>query len=309
MKSAPKAKKKHKGLIIFLCVLFALLFAVGAVAWRYRMGIEILLGGLGKSSEQLAEERSDYERRTQELLDKLSGGEMSLSALSEADRERLKNGEITPSEAIALIMGIPTAATESPDATTAPSVTTSPDATTAPSVTASPDATTAPGETTSPDETAAPDTTTAPAATATTSPDTTTSPAATTVPAATTATTTAAEAVRPVQTIIADIYLLRAEFLNKLDLLIAEGKTEILEASKNVPGLVIDIGTVNRYLDRGEALEKECDARMKELLAEMSASLKASGGDLSLVDEARALYVEEKKLYKSELMSKYKKYL
>ena len=41
----------------------------------------------------------------------------------------------------------------------------------------------------------------------------------------------------------------------------------------------------------------------------MSASLKASGGDLSLVDEARALYVEEKKLYKSELMSKYKKYL
>ena len=74
MKSAPKAKKKHKGLIIFLCVLFALLFAVGAVAWRYRMGIEILLGGLGKSSEQLAEERSDYERRTQELLDKLSGG-------------------------------------------------------------------------------------------------------------------------------------------------------------------------------------------------------------------------------------------
>ena len=297
MKSAPKAKKKHKGLIIFLCVLFALLFAVGAVAWRYRMGIEILLGGLGKSSEQLAEERSDYERRTQELLDKLSGGEMSLSALSEADRERLKNGEITPSEAIALIMGIPTAATESPDATTAPSVTTSPDATTAPSVTASPDATTAPSATTAPD------------ATATTSPDTTTSPAATTVPAATTATTTAAEAVRPVQTIIADIYLLRAEFLNKLDLLIAEGKTEILEASKNVPGLVIDIGTVNRYLDRGEALEKECDARMKELLAEMSASLKASGGDLSLVDEARALYVEEKKLYKSELMNKYKKYL
>ena len=297
MKSAPKAKKKHKGLIIFLCVLFALLFAVGAVAWRYRMGIEILLGGLGKSSEQLAEERSDYERRTQELLDKLSGGEMSLSALSEADRERLKNGEITPSEAIALIMGIPTAATESPDSTTAPSVTTSPDATTAPSETASPGLTTAP------------DTTTAPDATATTSPDTTTSPAATTVPAATTATTTAAEAVRPVQTIIADIYLLRAEFLNKLDLLIDEGKAEILEASKNVPGLVIDIGTVNRYLDRGEALEKECDARMKELLSEMSASLKASGGDLSLVDEARALYVEEKKLYKSELMSKYKKYL
>lgn len=292
MKSAAsKAKKKHKGLIIFLCVLFALLFAVGAVAWRYRAGIEILLEGLGKSSEQLAEQRSDYERRTQELLDKLSGGTMSLSALSEADRERLKNGEITPSEAIALIMGIPTAATELPDTTL------------------SPDATTAPGETTSPDATTASDSTTAPDATATASPDVTTAPGSTTAPAASTATTAIAEAVRPVQTIIADIYLLRAEFLNKLDLLIGEGKAEVLEASKNVKGLVINLGTVNYYMDRGAALEKECDKRMEELLSEMTASLKASDGDLSLVDEARALYVEEKKLYKSELMNKYKKYL
>ena len=149
-----------------------------------------------------------------------------------------------------------------------------------------------------------------PDATATAAPGETARPDATTAPASTTATAaTTAEAGRPVQTIIADIYLLRAEFLNKLDLLIEEGKAEVLEASKNVPGLVIDIGVVNRYLDRGEALEKECDSRMKVLLAEMTASLKESGGDLSLVDEARALYVEEKKLYKSELMNKYKKYL
>ena len=62
---------------------------------------------------------------------------------------------------------------------------------------------------------------------------------------------------------------------------------------------------MNRYLDRGEALEAECDARLEALLSDMTAQLKADGGDLSLVEDARALYIQEKKIRKAELYRKY----
>ena len=271
MNRADKAaapKKRHTGLVVFLCILLLLLAVLGGVAWRYRAGLAILIDNFGKSSEQVSVERENHERKTQELLDKLSGGGISLSALSEADRLRLKNGEITPAEAVAIIMGLAE--------TTAPAAA-STDAPPASDVTVGP---------------AVPD---APATSAATEPA---APAGTTAPAATT--------VSPaVQAIIADIYLLRAEFINKLDDLIEEGKAEVYAIPKEKRTASVKLAFMNRYLDRGEALEAECDARLEALLADMAAQLKADGGDLSLVDDARALYVQEKKVRKAELYRKY----
>ena len=271
MNRADKAaapKKRHTGLVVFLCILLLLLAVLGGVAWRYRAGLAILIDNFGKSSEQVSVERENHERKTQELLDKLSGGGISLSALSEADRLRLKNGEITPAEAVAIIMGL---------AETTASAAASTDAPPASDVTVGP---------------AVPD---APATSAATEPA---APAGTTAPAATT--------VSPaVQAIIADIYLLRAEFINKLDDLIEEGKAEVYAIPKEKRTASVKLAFMNRYLDRGEALEAECDARLEALLADMAAQLKADGGDLSLVDDARALYVQEKKVRKAELYRKY----
>lgn len=276
MNRADKAaapKKRHTGLVVFLCILLLLLAVLGGVAWRYRAGLAILIDNFGKSSEQVSVERENHERKTQELLDKLSGGGISLSALSEADRLRLKNGEITPAEAVAIIMGLaettaPAAA--STDAPPASDVTVGPAAPDAPTTSAA----------------------TEPTAAATTAPAGTTAPAATTVSPA-------------VQAIIADIYLLRAEFINKLDDLIEEGKAEVNAIPKEKRTASVKLEFMNRYLDRGEALEAECDARLEALLADMAAQLKADGGDLSLVDDARALYVQEKKVRKAELYRKY----
>lgn len=280
MNHADKAaapKKRHTGLVVFLCILLLLLAVLGGVAWRYRAGLAVLIDNFGKSSEQVSAEREDYERKTQALLDKLSGGGISLSALSEADRLRLKNGEITPAEAVAIIMGLaettaPTAAsTDAPDTS---------------------DVTVGPAEPDTP-ETSAASVPTAPAETGKT-----TAPAGTTAPAATT--------VSPaVQAIIADIYLLRAEFINKLDALIEEGTAEVNAIPKEKRTASVKLEFMNRYLDRGEALEAECDARLEALLADMAAQLKADGGDLSLVDDARALYIQEKKVRKAELYRKY----
>ena len=279
MNRADKAaapKKRHTGLVVFLCILLLLLAVLGGVAWRYRAGLAILIDNFGKSSEQVSVERENHERKTQELLDKLSGGGISLSALSEADRLRLKNGEITPAEAVAIIMGLAETTAPAAASTDAPPVS---DVTVDPAV---PDA----------PATSAASAATEPTAAATTAPAGTTAPAATTVSPA-------------VQAIIADIYLLRAEFINKLDDLIEEGKAEVYAIPKEKRTASVKLAFMNRYLDRGEALEAECDARLEALLADMAAQLKADGGDLSLVDDARALYVQEKKVRKAELYRKY----
>lgn len=281
-----KPKKRHTGLAVFLCIVLLLLAVLGGVAWRYRAGIAVLLDNIGKTPEQASAERADYERRTQELLDKLSGGGITLSALSEVDRERLKNGEITPAEAVAIIMGLA--------ASTAP-------------VTA--DTTTPPGGsepavTTVPAGPAAPDTTDAPATAGTSAATEPAVPTGTTATAPTTA--PAASTVSPaVQQIIADIYLLRAEYINKLDLLIAEGLKEVNAIPKEKRTLAVKLELMNRYLARGEAMEAECDARLDALLAKMTEQLRADGSDTSLADEARALYAQEKKLYRDELYRKY----
>lgn len=286
---AAKPKKRRTGQIVFLCILLLLLAVLGGVVWRYRAGLAILIDNFGKSSEQVSAEREDYEKKTQVLLDKLSGGGITLAALSEADRARLKNGEITPAEAVAIIMGL--AGSTAAESTAAPTEPPAPDATTVPAEMTAPAGTTVPAETTAPAATTAPVTPVGPATSDTT--------------AATTAPAPATSAARSVEDVISEIYLLRAEFLNKIDLMIADGTAEVEATPKEKRTLTFKIELMNRYMDRGNALEKECDARMELLLAELETALRQSGGDLSLIDEVRALYAQEKKLYKAELYQKY----
>ena len=274
---AAKPKKRRTGQIVFLCILLLLLAVLGGVVWRYRAGLAILIDNFGKSSEQVSAEREDYEKKTQVLLDKLSGGGITLAALSEADRARLKNGEITPAEAVAIIMGL--AGSTAAESTAAP---TEPPA---------PAGTTVPAETTAPAATTAPVTPVGPATSDATTEVTVTAPATSTA--------------RSVEEVISEIYLLRAEFLNKIDLMIADGTAEVEATPKEKRTLTFKIELMNRYMDRGNALEKECDARMELLLSELETALRQSGGDLSLIDEVRALYAQEKKLYKAELYQKY----
>lgn len=286
---AAKPKKRRTGQIVFLCILLLLLAVLGGVVWRYRAGLAILIDNFGKSSEQVSAEREDYEKKTQALLDKLSGGGITLAALSEADRARLKNGEITPAEAVAIIMGL--AGSTAAESTAAPTEPSAPDATTVPAETTSPAGTTVPAETTAPAATTAPVTPVGPATSDATTEVTVTAPATSTA--------------RSVEDVISEIYLLRAEFLNKIDLMIADGTAEVEATPKEKRTLTFKIELMNRYMDRGNALEKECDARMELLLAELETALRQSGGDLSLIDEVRALYAQEKKLYKAELYQKY----
>ena len=60
---------------------------------------------------------------------------------------------------------------------------------------------------------------------------------------------------------------------------------------------------LNKYIKRAGALESNCDSRMEEILARISAHIKEDGGDSSIVNEIREVYENEKALKKAYYLS------
>lgn len=105
--------------------------------------------------------------------------------------------------------------------------------------------------------------------------------------------------------IIADIYLLQAEYLNEIDALITDGKKEYIAVNKENKGFSAKMDLIQSVTDRGNALEANCDARMDELLQRLEAELKQNGGDTGVIKEIQSLYKNEKELKKAQLVNMY----
>ncbi len=107
-------------------------------------------------------------------------------------------------------------------------------------------------------------------------------------------------------TVIANIYILKAEFATKIDALVEEARGEYwaMPASKrkNFDNL---IPLINKVTERGNALENECNSRMNSLLAELRAILDESGESTAIISEIEERYKAEKRLKKEEMFSKY----
>lgn len=189
----------------------------------------------------------------------------SLKPLDEEQEEMLQSGTLSEEEALDIIMGKSPEASGNEEAPSADANASAPDA--APSVPTS--ATTKPVESTL---TAAP--TEAPQKQETST----------------------------LQEKIARVYLLRSSFTGQLDSLIAEAKEEYYATPSNMRDTVA-IG--RKYLGRGQALEKQCDAQMETLLADVKTELERTGGDTSVVSQMRAAYKEQKSIKKAELLSRY----
>lgn len=113
---------------------------------------------------------------------------------------------------------------------------------------------------------------------------------------------------KEVDEIISEIYLLRAEYLNALDLLVGEAKS----AYRAIPGaertLTRKAYFAETYTGRAAALEKQCDSKMNNLLSQLKVALEKENKDLKVISEIKSLYNSEKELKKSELINKYSKY-
>ncbi len=109
--------------------------------------------------------------------------------------------------------------------------------------------------------------------------------------------------------IISRMYLLHAEYINRLSTLENDAKAKGKEALKQKAGILEKLALADEYTGKAVALEKECDARMKSLIQELENELKKLGKDTGVISKVREYYEAEKELKKSQLLSKYSKYL
>lgn len=97
---------------------------------------------------------------------------------------------------------------------------------------------------------------------------------------------------------IAKMYVLKSTFEAELDNLYQEAMSyygDMSEAErKNAASLM-----VKKFYSRALGLERQCDAQVDQLMTDLTVSLKASGGDISIVKKMQQAYKEEKSLKKS----------
>ncbi len=105
--------------------------------------------------------------------------------------------------------------------------------------------------------------------------------------------------------IIAKIYLLRAEYLNKIDAFIESGKATIRALPPGSWSMSTKMSLINQFASQGNALEASCDARMEQLLGELEAELIRNGESTAPIGEIRGAYAEQKQLKKEELFNTY----
>lgn len=112
-----------------------------------------------------------------------------------------------------------------------------------------------------------------------------------------------------VDEIISKIYVLRADFVGKLNSLEQQALEERLVIKQGGVTITELVTFVNKYTSGATSLEKECDSKMNSYIKELEAELERLGMSTSIISEIRSVYKKEKELKKSQLLSKYSKYL
>lgn len=288
----PKATttKKHTLRNILLIILAVLILASGITAYVFRdylSQISRVYNSVTHSSEEISSMKDENDKKTNELLNELV--EVTMRDLTDEERAKLAKGELSASDAISLIQGL----MPPPDVTADTSAVTS-----------------AAGEvvTSTPEETVEePPVYSETAADIPTDSTTAASTTVATTKAPAPATPESDEALKNrISEIIAEIYLLRATYLNKIDDLIYSAKVEYINLPKEQRGLKGKLQIVDQYLrPKGKELEAECDAKMDALLKEMEGILHKLKMNKSIIDEIKYTYKEQKDIKMMELYGEY----
>lgn len=288
----PKATttKKHTLRNILLIILAVLILASGITAYVFRdylSQISRVYNSVTHSSEEISSMKDENDKKTNELLNELV--EVTMRDLTDEERAKLAKGELSASDAISLIQGL----MPPPDVTADTSAVTS-----------------AAGEvvTSTPEETVEePPVYSETAADIPTDSTTAASTTVATTKAPVPATPESDEALKNrISEIIAEIYLLRATYLNKIDDLIYSAKVEYINLPKEQRGLKGKLQIVDQYLrPKGKELEAECDAKMDALLKEMEGILHKLKMNTSIIDEIKYTYKEQKDIKMMELYGEY----
>lgn len=296
VKENKKDNKKKPSVvkIVLLSILAVILIAITVFLFMYGDKLYIMYRAMTTSEEDRIALQKKNDEDTNKLLHSLTPSTMR--DLTDEERELLNSGTLTKEEALALIRGeipiLPPSSDEAPS--TEP---TTPDASTA--------------ETASIDATSQSDGDTQPAETSVTT-QTSATEVTTTAPVVTTAPPQYKrdpKVQQQIDDIIAEIYLLRATYLNKIENLIASTKAEYVALPKEQHNLSGKMRVIERMIPRGEALEAACDAEMEILLGRLKNILVAHGEDTSIIQEIRNAYTQQKELKQMELYGQYSHHL
>ena len=104
------------------------------------------------------------------------------------------------------------------------------------------------------------------------------------------------------ESLVAQIYILRADFSGRLDSLVSQAKAEyIANKDKNKAGIA------GKYYRKATDLETLCDSQMEEILSKIDTEIKRTGGAIEIVSDIRSAYENEKSIKKADLLAKYNK--
>lgn len=107
--------------------------------------------------------------------------------------------------------------------------------------------------------------------------------------------------------LIAEVYVLREEFLIKLDNLMGQAKKDYLALAPADRSGTKLTGLAGKYFSIAYDLEAECDGRMKDIIDRMETLLRDNGQDLSIAQSVMDTYLKEKSLKKSWYLAELKK--
>ena len=106
--------------------------------------------------------------------------------------------------------------------------------------------------------------------------------------------------------IIAEIYVLRAYYTSALEGMRQSAIAEYnaLGEEKRTNAVKQELGV--KYMGMASSLESECDAKMSDVVARLEKELKNTGGDLSIINDVKYTYANEKSLKKAFYLNMYK---
>jgi len=100
--------------------------------------------------------------------------------------------------------------------------------------------------------------------------------------------------------ILARVYVLREEFVLKLDELQKAAVADFKKLEEDKSGLT---AFISAYFEKAIKLESECDSKMDVIIAELTALQKEYGKDMELVGTVAYTYANEKSLKKAWYMN------
>ena len=249
-------------------ILAAIVLLMGALAWRFRNEIAAFNISRQYSTQELEDQLAGNDQTIRDAVD--ASSDVTVRAPTDEEREALRSGSMTQEELVERLTGGASAeqsASQTPTETQSSAETTKPTETPAPSAEAA-----KPAET----------------------------------PALTETKQTAAQTAyqQQLSALIARVYVLREEYVNALEDMetAARADYKALPESQRTGKKLASL--VSGYLAEAAALEKECDAKMDAVIAEMETLISANNGDMTLTDTVFNTYVNEKSLKKAWYMSR-----